>query len=29
MALARMRLNVLFAIRRDRCFYECRGPVGA
>lgn len=28
-ALARKRLNVLFAMLRDGCFYECRVPVGA
>ena len=28
MALARKRLNVLFAMLRDGCFYECRVPVG-
>lgn len=29
MALARRRLNVLFAMSRDGCFYESRVPVGA
>lgn len=29
MALARKRVNVLFAMLRDGCFYECRGLVGA
>lgn len=29
MALARKRVNVLFAMLRDGCFYECRGVVGA
>lgn len=29
MALARRRVNVLFAMLRDGCFYECRVPVGA
>lgn len=29
MALARKRLNVLFAMLRDGCFYESRVPVGA